>query len=335
MENTEDLMRLYDQATNIYLTANHIEAQDNHGNSKRGLTEGKWKDYFERSLSERMRGDKKKSADYTEEFNGQRYRCCFANSHHGFGISMRRLPNSVPSFRDDLKLDWNVIEPLMRGTGMTLFAGVMGSGKSTTMYAAIDKMDKRERGQLTTVEDPIEHLHHGAGVIQREVGTHVESFAAAIRDCVRQNRRSIMISEIRDPDTANAALLAASTGHSVFATIHADSVMDIVPRMQALIDTKYERLLPRTLRGLWWQNVIRFSDPTRTPVPVFESLEVTTAVRQILEAGSEKLPLLIQEMRSQNRKTMAESAMYLVSRGLARREDVTEFTSRRGRINDD
>ncbi len=334
MEDQIDLLRFYDSANNLTLNEKYIEAIDNFGNFKRGRLDAKWKDFFEKMLAEKVKGDKRKSADFTVPFEGFRYRCNLANSNDGFTISMRRLPQEVPSFRDDLHLDWTIVEPLMKGTGLTLFAGIMGSGKSTTMYAAIDKMDKRERGQLGTVEDPIEQIYTGAGVIQREVGTHVESFEQAIRDCVRQNRRTIMVSEIRDPDTANAALLAASTGLSVFATIHADSAIDIVQRMTALIDTKYERLLPRSLRGLWWQHVLRFADGKRTPLPIYESIEVTGPVRQILEEGPAKYPMLANEMKRQGRKTMAETAMQLVTSGKVKRTEVTEFITRRDRIND-
>lgn len=335
MENQgEELLRFYESATNITLNEQYIEAIDNFGNFKRGRLEGRWKDFFEKMLADKVKGDKRKSADFTAPFDGCRYRCNLANSNDGFTISMRRLHSVVPSFRDDLHLDWTIIEPLTKGTGLTLFAGIMGSGKSTTMYATIDKMDKRDRGLLGTVEDPIETIYYGPGVIQREIGTHVESFEQAIRDCVRQNRRTIMVSEIRDPETANAALLAASTGLSVFATIHADSAIDIVQRMSALIDHKYERILPRTLRGLWWQHVLRFADGKRTPLPIYESIEVTGAVRQILEEGPEKYPMLANEMRNQGRKTMAESAMQLVTSGKVKRAEVSEFITRRDRIND-
>ena len=195
-------------------------------------------------------------------------------------------------------------------------------------------MDKKERGPIGTVEDPIEGLLTGPGVIQREVGTHVDSFAQAIKDFVRQNRHTIAVSEIRDPETANAALMAASTGHSVVATIHADSALDVFPRMLALVDDKLAKILPRTMRGIWWQHVVRFGDSDRKPLPVYESLEVTNAVRQILEAGVDKLPQLGNEMQRQSRKSMAETAMQLVAQRLATRDEVAEFINRRGRINE-
>lgn len=327
----EDREAHYASATNIELSSRHIEASDNNDRTVRGPIYGQWKDFYETMIADHVRGNKRLSSDFTTPFIGHRYRCCLANSYNGFTLSMRRLPDRVPDFRDDLQLDWNVIEPLTRGSGLTLFSGIMNSGKSTTMCATIAKMDRRVRGNLGTVENPIEYIFEGSGVIQREIGEHTESAESAIRDCVRQHRRTIMISEIRDPETANAALLVASTGLSVFATIHADSAMDVFGRFQALVDSKYEKLIPRTMRGLWWQHVLRFSDERR-PVPIYESIEVTNAVRQILEAGHDKLPQLTQEMQKQGRKNMAETALQLVNRKVVSRPEVSDFIARRGRV---
>lgn len=324
-----------ENATNIYINPRFTEFTDNNGVFTRIPTEGMWQDFYEKTVADKKKPSRLKSSDFTIEFNGCRYRACLADSNDGYGLALRKLPSSIPSFREDLKLDWNIIQPLLRGTGLTLFAGIMGSGKSTTMLAALEKMDKQERGPLGTVEDPIEAILQGPQVVQREVGTHVESFSDAIRDFVRQNRSTIMVSEIRDPATANAALLAAMTGLSVVATIHADSALDVVPRFIALVDEKYQRMVPRTLRGLWWQHVLRFSDDGRAPIPVYESLEVSGPVRQILESGPEKLPQLANEMHRQGRKNMAEVSMELVRKGLVKREEVMDFINRRGRINTD
>jgi twitching motility protein PilT len=321
-------------ATNIYLMKSTLELEDNSGNFYTTMPPGEWKDFFDQMVAEKGKGKKTISSNFTQPFLGHRYRCILASSVAGMGISMRRLLSTIPRFREDLNLDWRVIQQLTEGTGLTIFAGQMGSGKSTTMIATIDKMGRRQRGGLGTVEEPIEFIFPPGGVIQREVGTDVESFAEAIRDFVRQNRKTIMVGEIRDPETANAAILAASTGHSVFATLHADSVLDIVPRMQALVDSKYERILPGTLRGLWWQHVVRHGDPTRPPVPIYESLHVTAQVRSILEAGPERLQQLMSEMQRQGRKSMAQVAQEMISSRKLKKEEAHEWLYRRGRFND-
>lgn len=331
---SESQIILPENATNIYLTDKILELENNDGAFSAIMPPGAWKDFFDQMMAEKGRGKRTISANFTQAFLGHRYRCILASSVGGMGVSMRRLMTSVPRFREDLSLDWRVIQQLTEGSGLTIFAGQMGSGKSTTMIAAIEKMGRRQRGGLGTVEEPIEFIFPGYGVIQREVNTDVDSFAEAIRDFVRQNRKTIMVGEIRDPETANAAVLAASTGHSVFATLHADSAIDIVPRMQALVDTKYKGILPGTLRGLWWQHVVRHGDATRPPVPIYESLYVNAQVRAILDAGPERLPQLMSEMHRQGRKNMSEVALEMVNNRRLKKEEAQEWLVRRGRLND-
>lgn len=326
----EKLLRGMENASNIYLTEKFVEATDDHGITIRGITPLTWKDFFQSNMAERGRGSKTKSAHYTTEYLGQRYRCCLANSYKGWGISMRRLANKIPALRDDLCLDWSVLEGLTLGSGLTLFAGRMGSGKSTTMAATIGKLDPRVHA-IATVEDPIEVVYPSTSIIQREIGTHVDSFPEAIRDCVRQNRTSIVVSEIRDAETANAALLAASTGHSVYATIHADNAFDCYTRMLALVDERYQRLLASTLRGMWWQHVVRFGTRDRRPLPVYESVLIDMEARGILEKGTGHLQMLASVMERQRRQNMTEVAMGYISKGKASREEMSEFIVRRNR----
>ncbi len=324
-----------ENATNIYLTKKTLEMEDNSGLFS-ALTPppGVWQDFFDQMCAEKVKARKTISANFTQPFLGHRYRCILASSVAGMGVSMRRLMSTVPRFREDLNLDWGVVQQLTEGTGLTIFAGQMGSGKSTTMIAAMEKMGRRTRGGLGTVEEPIEFIFPGSGVIQREVGTDVDSFAEAIKDFVRQNRKTIMVGEIRDPETANAAILAASTGHSVYATLHADSAIDIILRMQALVDSKYLRILPSTLRGLWWQHIVRHGNHERPPVPIYESLYVTSQVRAIIESGPERLNQLMAEMQRQGRKNMSQVAMEMVRSRKLKRDEVGEWVNRRGRLND-
>ncbi len=318
--------------TNIHLTERRIEAWNNNGEFGSTLIEGSLKDFYDRTMADKKPSSRQKSALFTTEFEGNRYRCILADSIQGFGLTMRLLPSEALHLRDDLRLDPQMIFSLLKGSGLTLFAGKMGSGKSTTLFSALERMDKRDRGPIGTVEDPIEGLLSGPGVIQREVGTHVDSFANAIRDFMRQNRHTIAVSEIRDPETANAAVQAALTGHSVVATIHSDSGPDTINRLYALVDEKLSRILPSALRGIHWQDVVRFGDSTRPPVSIYESLEVTHSVRQIIEAGPERFPQLIGEMDKQGRKTMAQLAAMLVSQRQLTHQEAEPFMARRGRF---
>ncbi|MBM5458990.1 Flp pilus assembly complex ATPase component TadA [Pseudomonas sp. P66] len=322
-----------DEATNITLTQDSLEAEDNLGRFEIMKPPGAWRDFYDRMLSEKGKGNKRKAANFTTPFNGERYRCILADSAAGQIITMRRLMKTIPRLEQDLGLDWNAIRGLLEGSGLTIFAGQMGSGKSTTMIAAIERLGRAMRGNLGTVEDPIEVEFTGGAVIQREVGTHVDSFSEAIRDFVRQYRKTIMVGEIRDPETADAAVLAASLGHSVVGTLHADSAIDIPTRMNSLLDPKLARILPSVLRGMWWQHVYRRGDKSK-PLPIYESLYVTNAVRQIISDGPDKLPQLMNEMVNQKRVSMAQSALTWVGKGMASREEMKQWLLTRGRIND-
>lgn len=331
----EKLNKALMQGTRIYLAGNgYVESTDDHGITVRGIAPPVWKDFFHTNYSTKAKGSHTKASHYTTDFLGYRYRCCLSNSAKGWGISLCRLPNKVPALRDDLGLDFSVIEPLTLGSGLTLFAGRMGSGKSTTMAAVIGQLDSRF-ASIATVEDPIEVLYPSQSIIQREIGTHVDSFPDAIRDCVRQNRTTIVVSEIRDSETAEAALLAASTGHSVYGTIHADNAFDIYTRMLILVGQRYERVLARNLRGLWWQQVVRFGTPDRKPVPIYESVLIDNDAQIILDGGPSSLPMLASVMERQGRKNMAHVAMMAVSQGRASREEMYEFLNRRNRLSFD
>lgn len=324
-----------EEATNITLTQDSLEAEDNLGRFEIMKPPGAWRDLYDRLLSEKGKGNKRKAANFTIPFNGERYRCILADSAMGQIITLRRLMKTIPRVDHDLGFDWNAIGSLLEGSGLTIFAGQMNSGKSTTMIASIERLGRAKRGNLGTVEDPIEVEFTGGGVIQREVGTHVDSFAEAIRDFVRQYRKTIMVGEIRDPETADSAILAASLGHSVVGTLHADSAIDIPTRMNSLLDPKLARILPSVLRGMWWQHVYRRGDNKSKPLPIYESLYVTNSVRQIIADGPEKLPQLMNEMVSQKRVSMGQSALAWVNKGLASREEMRPWLLTRGRINDE
>lgn len=315
---------------NIHLTEHFVESTDINGIATIGRTPAIWRDFYQLNIAQKVKGSVTRSSHYTIEFLGHRYRCCLANSQKGWGVTMRFLPLKIPSLRDDLSMDWNMLKPLTQGSGLSLFAGRMNSGKSTTMAACIGELDPLS-SQIAMIEDPIEVIYPSHSIIQREIGTHVDSFPEAIRDCVRQSRTTIVVSEIRDSETANAALLAASTGHSVLATIHADNVFDIYTRMLTLIDSRYERVLARNLRGLWWQHVVRFGDKHRKPLAVYESMLVDLEARNIFDKGTTALPMLASVMERQRRMSMGEMASIHVSQGRATRDEMSEFIQHRNR----
>ena len=147
-------------------------------------------------------------------------------------FAFRVIPNEVPSF-EKLRLPKGVQRLAEEHRGLVLVTGATGSGKTTTLAAVIDYINRTRRQHIVTIEDPIEILHSDQGCIvnQREVGLDTESFLAAIRRVLRQDPDVILIGELRDAETAETALKAAESGHLVFSTMHTIDAAETIGRM--------------------------------------------------------------------------------------------------------
>jgi twitching motility protein PilT len=145
---------------------------------------------------------------------------------------IRQIPFNVKTF-EELGLPKVLQELSERPRGMVLVTGPTGSGKSTTLAAMIDKINKQERGHIITIEDPIEfiHRHQGCIVNQREVGTDTQSFQAALKYALRQDPDTVLVGEMRDLETIQSALTIAETGHLAFATLHTNSAAESINRI--------------------------------------------------------------------------------------------------------
>jgi twitching motility protein PilT len=145
---------------------------------------------------------------------------------------VRQIPFQVKTF-DELKLPAIVAKLSEKPRGLVLVTGPTGSGKSTTLAAMIDKINREWKGHIITVEDPIEfiHRHQGCIVNQREVGTDTKSFAAALKYALRQDPDVVLVGEMRDLETIQAGLTIAETGHLAFATLHTNSAAETINRI--------------------------------------------------------------------------------------------------------
>src|SRR5580765_7996708 len=145
---------------------------------------------------------------------------------------IRQIPFSIKTF-DDLKLPDVIRKMAERPRGLVLVTGPTGSGKSTTLAAMIDKINKERRGHIITVEDPIEfiHRHQSCIVNQREVGTDTKNFATALKYALREDPDVILVGEMRDLETIAAALTIAETGHLALATLHTNSAAESINRI--------------------------------------------------------------------------------------------------------
>jgi twitching motility protein PilT len=150
--------------------------------------------------------------------------------------------------------------------GLVLVTGPTGSGKSTTLAAIIDKINRTRRGHIMTIEDPIEFLHEHRGCIvnQREVGQDTHGFRAALKHVLRQDPDVILVGELRDLDTISVALTAAETGHLVFATLHTQSAQDTITRIVDVFPADQQQQvrtqLAATLQGVVCQTLVKTVD---------------------------------------------------------------------------
>ncbi len=148
------------------------------------------------------------------------------------GISMRLIPSQVPSL-EALGLPQSVVSLAEESRGLVLVTGATGSGKSTTLAALVDLINRTRALHILTIEDPIEFVHNDyrAVVTQREVGFDTPAYASGLRSALRQDPDVILIGEMRDPETIETALVAAETGHLVLSTLHTLDAPETVNRI--------------------------------------------------------------------------------------------------------
>src|SRR5206468_3644814 len=184
-------------------------------------------------LTLRMDGMKKVELDFSFGIqNLARFRGNCFKQRGCVSMVIRMIPFNVRTFQE-LGLPPVIARLAERPRGLILVTGPTGSGKSTTLAAIIDKINKELKGHIITVEDPIEfiHRHQQCIVNQREIGTDTSSFAAALKYALRQDPDVVLVGEMRDLETIAAALTIAETGHLAFATLHTNSAMESINRI--------------------------------------------------------------------------------------------------------
>ena len=199
---------------------------------------------------------------------------------------IRQIPFSIKTFTD-LGLPGVIAKMADKPRGLVLVTGPTGSGKSTTLAAMIDKINRERKGHIITVEDPIEfiHRHQQCIVNQREVGTDTKSFQSALKYALREDPDVILIGEMRDLDTIAAALTIAETGHLAFATLHTNSaaeainrIIDVFPSHQ---QSQVRAQLAFVLEGIVTQTLLPKAKG-RGRAMAAEILVVTPAIRALI-----------------------------------------------------
>ncbi len=235
------------------------------------------------------------------------------------GAALRSIPTQFMTFQE-LGLPEVVKEIIAQPRGLVLVTGPTGSGKSTTLASMIDCLNDTRNGHIITIEDPIEYIHHHKKCIvnQREIGQDTQSFPSALKYVLRQDPDIILIGEMRDLETIQAAITIAETGHLVFATLHTNDakstinrIIDVFPSHQ---QSQVRNQLSMVLRAVLTQALLPKSDGTGR-ILVAEVLMVTPAIENLIrEAKTEQIPMLMQTGAKFGMQTFNQALADLVTR---------------------
>src|SRR5262245_16173562 len=257
---------------------------------------------------------------------------------------IRQIPFNIRSFTD-LGLPAVIAKMAEKPRGLVLVTGPTGSGKSTTLAAMLDKINRERRGHIITVEDPIEfiHRHQNCIVNQREVGTDTKSFGNALKYALREDPDVILVGEMRDLETIQAALTIAETGHLVFATLHTNSaaeginrIIDVFPSHQ---QSQVRAQLAFVLEGIVTQTLLPRARG-RGRVLACEVLVITPAIRALIRDDKiHQIYSLMQSGKKYGMQTLNDALYQLyVSREVTEEEclrtsgDPNEFLRMIGKI---
>jgi twitching motility protein PilT len=232
-----------------------------------------------------------------------RFRVNLFRDRHGSGAVLRQIPSTVLSL-EQLGLPAVLKDFCEMPKGLVLVTGPTGSGKSSTLAAMIDFINKTRRTHIVTIEDPIEFVHESVTslVNQREVGGHTTSFSRALRAALREDPDIILVGELRDLETISLALEAANTGHLVLATLHTNSALGAVDRIIDIFpgdqQAQVRSALADVLRGVVAQTLCKKTDGGR--LAVVEVLRVSLAVSNLIREGkTNQLPGIMQASKAQ------------------------------------
>lgn len=189
-----------------------------------------------------------KDIDLSMEYFDNRFRVNIHYQEGKVGLSARLVPRQIPS-PEEINLDEIIYRLTHLKDGLILVTGPSGAGKSTTLASMIDIINTERRSHIITIEDPIEYtfVEKQSIIEQRQLGRDTRSFASALKSALRQDPNVIMVGEMRDLDTINAALMAAKTGHLVLSTLHTSSSTETIERIVDFYPAQYQSQIAHQL----------------------------------------------------------------------------------------
>jgi twitching motility protein PilT len=267
------------------------------------------------------RFESKDGADFAYSLEGKgRFRVNVLRHLNGMGAVFRAIPSQALTL-DQLDMP-TAVRQLCRATnGLILVTGKTGSGKSTSLAAMIDDINKRERGHILTVEDPIEFVHQRRNclVSQREIGVHAPTFAAALHSALREDPDVILVGELRDLETMSIAVTAAEMGILVMGTLHTNGAGQTVDRLvnQFPADKQphVRTMLSTSLRGVVSQQLLKRADGGGR-VAALEILINTSATANLIRQGKlDQLENTMQSGAQYGMRTMDSAIQQLLDAG--------------------
>jgi twitching motility protein PilT len=268
----------------------------------------------------------RKDIDFAYELEGDaRFRANIFIERQGFGGAFRLIPAKIKTIRE-LMLPESIHGLARLKSGLVLVTGQTGSGKSTTLSAMVDLINKEQSAHIITLEDPIEFIHPRAKCLihQRQIGMHVQCFASGLKAALREDPNVILVGEMRDLETIHLALTAAETGMLVLGTLHTssaaktvDRIIDVFPPSQ---QAQIRTMLSESLRGVVSQQLLKRKGG-QGRVAAVEVMISTQAVRNLIREGKTyQIASVLQTGKNEGMHTMEDYVRKLTEQGLVEAE---------------
>ncbi len=272
----------------------------------------------------------KKDVDFSFGYKEMRFRVNIYFERGNISAALRLIPSEIRGFKE-LGLP-PILEKFTESSqGFVIIAGPTGSGKSTTLAAIIDKINSEKRSHIITIEDPIEYIfeHKKSIVSQREVGQDTNTFSRALRSALREDPDVVLVGEMRDLETIDAAITMAETGHLVFTTLHTNSAAQTTDRMINVFPPHQQQQirsqLASVLLGVVSQRLIPKVSGGR--VMASEIMMTNSAIKNLIREGKDhQIPNVIQTSASEGMISLDKVLAELVSRGEITLEDALTWS---------
>jgi len=270
--------------------------------------------------------ERRHDTDFAYEISGLgRFRSNVFMDRKGPGAVFRVIPSKILT-AEDLGLSAHILKLCQLNKGLVLVTGPTGSGKSTTLCAMIDYINRTRRDHIITIEDPIEFVHENKQCLmnQREVHTHTDGFKDALRAALREDPDIVLVGEMRDLETVAIAIETAETGHLVFGTLHTTTAASTVDRVIDQFPTDRQAqiriMLSESLKGVIAQNLCKKIGGGRAAA--LEVLIVTSAVSNLIrEAKTFQIPSIMQVGKSVGMVSLNDALMDLVAKKVVAPEE--------------